>query len=119
MNKRRYNQEKYIPYTAEEKEQLRQMEIERDSADRASDARDLENLHPAYKPMNQAFIGRNGYQPRDENMTDFVLDQITTMAAKSSETVKTELRTIYRDIRNRGGDAYAEHKSRLIELNTK
>ena len=120
---------KPIPYTAEERAELARWneeaarqeaeELAREDAIRAA-------LHPAFQAV-AAHIAKEAnreigigaplnFAVTNDECVAFVLEQVTKIGKRAAETIKPELRAIYKDIRERGGDAYAEHKARLQQV---
>ena len=127
---------KPTPYSAEERAQLKAMHDEEMrqgdeiiAAYEAEIAAAMAALHPAFHASIPAvrrwleaereMTDLDGYIPTNDECRDFVLAQIIKLAAGKTETAKRELRGIYKDVRDRGGDAYAEHKARLQAMNTR
>lgn len=120
---------KPIPYTAEERaerEQWAREAAEEDAAYQAEQEAIRAALHPAFRSVAAHIVREQNQEigigaPLDFAVTNaecitFVLEQVTKIGKRAAEVVKPELRAIYKDIRERGGDAYAEHKARLQQL---
>jgi hypothetical protein len=119
---------KPIPYTAEERAENEQWK--REQAEEAAAAYDeaqriRAELHPAFAATAALLVKQAsediGLHLGDIAVTNeecivFVLEQVTKIGKRASGAAKDELRSIYRDIKVRGGDAYAEHKARLQQL---
>lgn len=120
---------KPVPYTPEERAENEQWAHEQSERDAELDA-EVEAiraaLHPAFAGIAAALTRRQNDEigigaPIDIPVTNeeciaFALEQIARIGKRVPEALKPEVRAIYRDVRDRGGDAYAEHKARLQQL---
>ncbi len=115
--------------------------LERDLEDvekvwiKSSPLLEWEAPHPAFAGMAKAletnpkarrfrFSGSLFFGKADQDeCLEFALSQIELtqeqLESNGCKAAAQEVAAIYRDVESRGGDAYAEHKARLIELNQK
>ena len=121
---------KPVPFTAEERAEKERYEAEQaEEAARYYDEQEQSRaaLHPAFQAtaahivkQANAEIGIGApidFAVTNEQCAAFVLEQVEKAGKRLPEgAAKQELRGIYKDIRARGGDAYAEHKARLQQL---
>ncbi len=69
-------------------------------------------MHPALQSTAEFLLGR--YEDFSEQACiAFVLENVAKLGQRVGISAKPELRQIYKDIKLRGGAAYAEHKARL------
>lgn len=117
---------KPIPYTAEERAEREQWAREAAEEDARYDAEQdaiRAALHPAFQAVAAHIVREQNreigigaplnFAVTNDECVAFVLEQVMKIGKRAAESVKPELRAIYKDIRDRGGDAYAEHKARL------
>lgn len=120
---------KSVPYTAEERaenEQWKREQAEEDARFYDEQEAIKAALHPAFQATAAHIVKQANAEigvgaPIDFAVTDaeciaFVLEQVAKLGKRASGATKEELRAIYRDIKACGGDAYAQHKTRLQEL---
>lgn len=119
---------KPIPYTAEERaenEQWKREQAEEDARFYDEQEAIKAALHPAFAATAALLVKQasddiglhlGDFAVTNAECVEFVLEQVTKIGKRASGAAKDELRSIYRDIKARGGDAYAEHKTRLQQL---
>jgi hypothetical protein len=119
MYGRRPNRGTLKPYTssAYDREQMAEARRHEEEALEAG-RQELESevVHPAFAGVAAYLASHDGIVASNDDCQDFALEQIAKIGKKAPESLKPEIRRIYADVRERGGDAYQQHKTRLQEL---
>ena len=114
-----YRNWKSPSYTITERAQIANEDAQNENDFQAEQDATRAGVHAAFKKIADHIETINSYgdtAASNKECLEFALEQIVKTGKSVPEALKPKVRTIYADVRNRGGVAYADHKARLQVL---